>query len=470
MTFLSSITNLLRWTSIFTIVMTFAWQDVGVSQSPALSVPASRLAAARSVVHEAVEEAKALRTDQERGALSNLAKAQAKTGDISGAQQTLAKLPELPDKRNMSWAIQEIAVAQAIAGDISSARRTVSTIPEKSAQVEALQGIARVQVSRGDIAGALQTVGLFNENWVGSRLLLAVAQAQADAGDFTGAINTARMAPKDFELDSFVAMAHARNGNVAEAVSTARTIQSDKRLFLYVTLAAYQAKANDIPGALRLADEIPEGIRFGLRDLAFYGVVLAQASAGDLAGARSTVARLKEPVIQNMATAAIFGAQARKGDEVGALAAAQAVPDLEARAVALAGIAAAQAKAGNVAGAIRTAVGIPDIRGPTGFIDSQQRSMAFAKIAEIQADRGDRSGAWTTTSMISETGRRNFAEERVALVVARAGDPDRLIAIKRRNSTAYSRVIALCDSAEDILKNPTDNPGIHNLFPPDLWP
>ncbi len=108
MTFLSSIPNLLSWTSIFTIVLTFAWQDRGVSQPPAPSVPASRLAAARSLVREALQEAKALRTDQERGALRNLARAQAKTGDITGAQQTLATVPDLPDKQNTLFVIQEI--------------------------------------------------------------------------------------------------------------------------------------------------------------------------------------------------------------------------------------------------------------------------------------------------------------------------------------------------------------------------
>ena len=91
MTFLSSIPNLLRWTSIFTVVLTFAWQDLGVCQIPAppvpasrlAAVPASRLAAARSLLREALQEAKALRTDQERGALSNVARAQAKAGDIA---------------------------------------------------------------------------------------------------------------------------------------------------------------------------------------------------------------------------------------------------------------------------------------------------------------------------------------------------------------------------------------------------
>ena len=65
---------------------------------------------------------------------------------------------------------------------------------------------------------------------------------------------------------------------------------------------------------------------------------------------------------------------------------------------------------------------------------------------------------------------RGLAEEKVALIVARAGDPARLITIGRRKSTAYWRVIALCQSAEDILKNAADTADIHNLFPPELRP
>ncbi len=114
-----------------------------------------------------------------------------------------------------------------------------------------------------------------------------------------------------------------------------------------------------------------------------------------------------------------------------------------------------------MANAIQTATGIPD---------SQQRSSALAKVAEIQADRGDGNGAWKTASMISDTAMRDFAEERVALIVARAGDPARLIAIGRRQYTAYLRVIVLSQSAEDILKNMIDSPGIHNIFPPELRP
>ncbi len=461
---MSSKRNLLSRRVIFIIVLILAWPGRGVSQIHPPSVSAARLAAARSLVREALEEAKALRTDQERGALRNLARVQAKTGDITGAQQTLATVPDLPDKQNTDFAIQEIAIAQAVAGDMLPALRTVSTLPSGGPRVRALKAIAQVQASRGDIAGALQTAGSVKEDWVGSSMLLAVAQAQAEAGDIAGAIKTARTIPRnrdDFELESFIAMAHARNGNLAEALSTARAIQSSNRLFLYVSLAAYQARAGDMAGALQMAEEIPEDPGSGLRELAFYGIVLGQVSTGDLAGARSTVARIKAPSVQADAIAVILGMQARKGDVVGSLGAAQALPDAQAREVALASVAAAQARTGDVASAIRTA---------TGITDSEQQTSALAKVAEIQADRGDGNGAWTTASMISDTAMRDLAEEKVALIVARAGDPARLITIGRRKPTAYLRVIALCQSAEDILKNAADTAGIHNIFPPELRP
>jgi hypothetical protein len=464
MTFLISRWNLLACSAVFTIVLIFAWPGRGVSQNYPSPVSAARLAAARSLVREALQEANALHTDEERAALRSLAKAQAKTGDIIGAQQTLANVPDLPDKQNTLFVIQEIAKAQAVAGDMSSALRTVSTLPAGYPQAQALTAIARAQASCGNIVGALQTAGAVKEDWVRSNMLIEVAKAQAKAGDFAGAIKTARTIPRkrdDFEREGFIAWAHARNGNLGEALSIARAMQDSRRLFLYVSLAAHQARAGDMTGALEMAGEIPEDTRFGLRELAFYGVVLGQLSTGDLAGARATAEKIKEPSTQAVAIAAILGAQARKGDVAGALGAVQALPDAQARAAALVAIAAAQTRAGDVTSAIRTVGGISD---------NQQRSSALIKVAEIQADRGDGNGAWTTASMISDTTMRDLAEGKVALIVARAGNPARLIAIGRRKSTAYKRVIALCQSAEDILKDADDTSDIHSFFPPELRP
>lgn len=442
----------------------------GSPPTHAPSMSAARLAAARTVVQEAVVEAKALRTNQERAALRDLAKAQAKTGDITGAQQTLAAVPDLPDIQNTFFVIQEIAVAQAVAGDISSALRTIATFSPRYPRVQALNDIARAQALRGDFGRALQTAELAGEDWVRSRVLQELLKAQIEAADFAGAIKTARTIPRDsrgfdsqgFEgLEGVIAVLHARNGNLAEALSVARAMQSDTRFFLYPTLAAYRARAGDLAGAIQMAGEIPEGAGFQLRDLTFYGVVLGQVSIGDLASARLTVASIKEPSIKPMVIAAILAGQAKKGDVGGALSEAQALPDVQARTMALDSIAVALARAGNLPGAIGIA---------TAITDTSQRGSTLAKVVEIQANRGDVNGAWTIVGTISNTTMRLLAEKKVALIIARAGDPARLIAIARREFAAYQRVGALCHGVDEILNNTPQVEDIHGLFPLELRP
>jgi 2-polyprenyl-6-methoxyphenol hydroxylase-like FAD-dependent oxidoreductase len=54
---------------------------------------------------------------------------------------------------------------------------------------------------------------------------------------------------------------------------------------------------------------------------------------------------------------------------------------------------------------------------------------------------------------VADPALRASAERAVALTLARAGDPTRLIEISRRPGDAYGRIVALAQAAEDVMKS-----------------
>src|SRR6185437_10734416 len=99
----------------------------------------------------------------------------------------------------------------------------------------------------------------------------------------------------------------------------------------------------DVAGALRTAEELPEGSRFAVRELAIAGVVAQQAARGELAGARATASRIKDPSMRDQALVAPIRAQART-DVPGALTMARALGDRTARASAVQAVVMRQAR------------------------------------------------------------------------------------------------------------------------------
>jgi hypothetical protein len=224
---------------------------VGAGEIPS-RVPAPRLAAARALVTEAEKDAPGLRTDSERGALRNLARAQAAVGDVAAAQKTFAAVPKsLPDIQNTTFVVHEIAAAQAAAGDSLAALATLAPLGPLAMQSQALEGVVRAEAARGDVAGALRTIASVaaGDLPLTAKLTFAVAEAQAQTGDLAGAVTTVRSVQSpdtESEVRAAVAVAQARSGDVAGALATTRTITGANRVFLSGMLAAYQAKAGDL--------------------------------------------------------------------------------------------------------------------------------------------------------------------------------------------------------------------------------
>src|SRR5262249_44812084 len=86
-------------------------------------------------------------------AFRDVAKSQAKAGDIAGAKATVGSIKDMKDQ-----ALREIAEAQANAGDFSGAVVTARAIGSDYYQADALGAIALLQAKDGHLTGAEATL------------------------------------------------------------------------------------------------------------------------------------------------------------------------------------------------------------------------------------------------------------------------------------------------------------------------
>jgi hypothetical protein len=121
---------------------------------------------------------------------SNIATAQAKAGDILGAQKTADLIQNEPV--NKIWALRAITVAQAKTGDFTGAQKTADLIQSEDHKNWALGAIAEAQIKAGDFTGAQKTANLVQEMYRNG-VLQDIVNDQVKAGDFTGAQKTAEL-------------------------------------------------------------------------------------------------------------------------------------------------------------------------------------------------------------------------------------------------------------------------------------
>jgi hypothetical protein len=138
------------------------------------------------------------------------------------------------------------------------------------------------------------------------------------------------------------------------------------------------------------------------RDSAYQDIAEAQAEAGDIAGAKATVARIAEKQYKNSAYEGIARAQVKIGDKRGALETIATAKESARgtrwnydghRAGFYMSIAYVQARTGDIAGAKTTA----------GQSDYFFKPLAYCYIAKEQIRLGDRSGALTTIALAKES-------------------------------------------------------------------
>ena len=134
-------------------------------------------------------------------ALSDLAEAQARLGDIDAAKRSAKAIGEPPFRGNYDmtdgqpYALIRVASVQRKAGDTAGAMQTakeafdsVRDHPKMRGRDGADSQVAHVLLASGDLGGALQSVGAMSGNRSAS--LAYIARAQAAAGNAAAARTT----------------------------------------------------------------------------------------------------------------------------------------------------------------------------------------------------------------------------------------------------------------------------------------
>ena len=344
------------------------------------------------------------------------------------------------DKQSNAMELAAVAAGLADVGDLARAReinkealQITAAIQNDSGKDLALWQIGKSQAKAGDIKEALHTAAQIRNGYYHVNTLSFIAEAQAKAKDRTGARNTLKEALKitakienpgseDMGL-GYIAAAQAKIGDIKEALHTAAALQDTGQDALnngdkIREIVEAQVQGKDIKGAIQTAHIIQEA---STRGQALAHIAIAQAEAGDQAGAKETIrevvwtaAELSPDFEKALVLRDIAAAQKKVGDETGAREA----------------IRLARQAADNVKGTVDTGSAlsskahiyaiIGDIEGAvqiaTTIQDDFHRTWTFTRIADAQVEAGDIHGALKSAAAIENSSDRI----RVLMDIARA--------------------------------------------------
>lgn len=229
-------------------------------------------------------------------ALSSIALAQAKRGDIAGAQTSLKMIST--EQRPREEALVSVAAQQAKNGDWSGALKTVksimgllwisetafqclleprmksgglegvlkdiATIEDDKTKMFALTGLVQVQLSNNDLSGARETANKISPGYPRSSAFKSLAKASLHAGDkpsasqyLNEAVRAAKVIANDLaKADTLwrVAAVQAEIGNIEDALSTAQSIVfAHHHINAIRDIVTAQVKAGNTTGALETA-------------------------------------------------------------------------------------------------------------------------------------------------------------------------------------------------------------------------
>lgn len=262
------------------------WSRIGKEQIKL----GDRKAAADSF-QRAFDASNTLEGDAKAQSLGFLVEQQAQAGEISVALDTAEALSKLPSKSNLrAMSRGTIAAAQAQAGDIQGAMTNVRNIDEPDGdfwKAFALEEIAQALVKAGDIISGVKTAQSIPVMHLRVRCLASIAllRYQTDKPDGRKILQEAVEAAKEGGendrgfLEVEIIRAQAGMGEFEEALRLAKQFsepegfQAAEALY-YV--AAEQAKAKDVSGALKTARAISIRSQYK-RDLALRDVASAQS-------------------------------------------------------------------------------------------------------------------------------------------------------------------------------------------------
>jgi hypothetical protein len=292
-----------------------------------LAVPAARAADPRPEPKElltaALAAANAVVDVALKGeALRRVVFAQAKTGDIVGAEQTTKSLT---DPSMVGMARGAIAEAHARGGDVKTALSLASAEPDARVKSSIYDRLIAFHVEKRDLAAAKALRPKITDAFLAAHADRRMAVAQAEAGDPAAA----RVAivlmegPPDVKVQAYVGVAKVllkaknqagANEWIALAAKAAAQVPDYLRPMSLAEIAGAQALAGDVKTALAAADRLSDP---AAKALVFSHVAEAQIEAGDIAGAKATAKPLTG---FSLARLQVMMAEARfkAGDKAGA--------------------------------------------------------------------------------------------------------------------------------------------------------
>ncbi len=412
---------------------------LAAQQSAGPTNQAATLEQVRNVLGQAAEAAAAIREGPRRDlAFKDLAIIQARVGN-AGLALTLTA--EIESQRLRYEALANLAREQAKLGDISGAHRTLDLIPEDFDQLGsvlafALHGVAAAQAENGDVIGALQTAhSIPAEAWAyKSGALEAVAYHQARHGDLPGASVTWEQAKEAAEaagsVDSIVplligvasAQAQVKDRLGAEhtiqrAISIARAEKQKKlRDSMLSHIARSLAAMGDFGKALVISEEVGDET---LHDSLLFHTALSQKQSGELEKALETSFSIKGEESRDFVLLGIAAERAGDKEFERALQMVHLIRTTHTRAEALALVAFYQAYHGHrlaAAEVFAQANGVAQEVQP-----DLARDTTLNNVARRQAGAGFIKEALETASKIKNENSQEVAFEEIASTQARQG-------------------------------------------------
>jgi tetratricopeptide (TPR) repeat protein len=331
-----------------------------------------------------------------------IALAHARRGQMSEARAIAERIPDFLVR---ALASADIAALHADIGNtqaLNAARLIARHTPNARQRDVALGYVAGIQAQSGDVRGALDTAAAIRDGTSKAYALTRIANARTETADDAAvpellerAFSTARRAKPTGATAAVlceIAQSFVQRGDLAQARSAldhALTVALSKRGLRYSTptvekIARLRARTGNIPGALTIAEGIPDG---SSRALLVHDILAAQAEAGDVAGAIKAANALSDVRLRVAGLFGIVGVQMTGGDTGGARASlrhvlelARETADPRFRSHSMAAVAAAQVELGDVEQAWPNFQDA--LAAAAGLTDGYTRAFAYVNVSD----------------------------------------------------------------------------------------
>jgi len=321
------------------------------------------IAFARKILLQASKLVAAIPEPQRMSAAANIANAQVRAGDLTGA---LATLQPLKKPYEVSYGMGIMAFAIDSTGKLDDALHFMRDAPANDGKDVGYEQLAQAHARKKDFSNALRVADLIQNNPGRSvETLTRVAELQWEAGDHPGAdrvwdkaLAVAEQARKQDPLLATLLVGVATSRVKAGDTSAGYAILAEFRSIVeqqqppdpgqLSVLAMGYVQVGDSTAALGVAKTLPAGSN---RDICLMSVSIQLSKAGDLADAEETASGISDAHLQTVAFNGIAEFEAESDRPTSAIDVITKITNFEGRAEALASLALEQAKRGDDAAA-----------------------------------------------------------------------------------------------------------------------